>query len=340
MPIKGVSDIRRMPVLGKIRLGVKVDAGDKSHPQAVDYFVVPDEIKQYVGEMPKKLDIMFPADDMEKVAQQWLRCYSRTQGQLCKGDGETATRKVDTRTGDIAGPTTAEWILREGWGCDPEECYQYKNNQCRRVMNLLFLLPNVPGLGCWQLDTSSFYSIVNVNSCVELIKGACGRVSFIPLVLSLEPKQVSPQGMKTKTVHILSIGSELKLAEIKEMGKTAPQLITTPALDEEEVPVAIFPSQTVIQASPDAPAAVIIDVAATGDSPEPPEERTPADVTEDDVPDLLSVFRLCHHFWEMQPVDVCGVFNKTSMLYLKEAGILPWDAWLKVKGLKQPEGAV
>ena len=67
-PIDGISDIVRLPRLGKIRLGIKV-AGDKNpYPQATDYFVVPDEIKNYVGQKPKTLEIMFPTERPDEFA--------------------------------------------------------------------------------------------------------------------------------------------------------------------------------------------------------------------------------------------------------------------------------
>ena len=330
MPIEGISDIRRLPRLGKIRLGIKVAVeGKNPYPRATDYFVVPDDITEYVGEKPKKLNIMFPTEDVEKFAQQWLRCYSFTQGQICKGNGVTALRKVDAETGDIARHTTEEWIFRDGWTCNPEECPQYLSKQCRRVMNLLFLMPAVPGFGCWQLDTTSFYSIVNINSCVDLIRSMCGRISFIPLILALEPKEVSPPGIKTKTVHILTIRSEMKLAEIQRVGRTAPQLITMPTLDEEEAPEDLYPDQKIIEAPPETPAA------ETTETVESPEGLTPEDITKNDVPSLNSLFTLCNRFWKMQPADVCWELGYSSMLYLKEADISPWTAWLTIKEIKQ-----
>ncbi|GAH63768.1 unnamed protein product, partial [marine sediment metagenome] len=218
-PIKDVSDIRRMPRLGKVRLGIKVEPeGKNPYPRATDYFVIPDEIKEYIGNMPKKLNIMFPTEKVDEFAQQWLRCYSFTQGLICKGDGRVATRKIDIETGDIARHTTQEWVFKE-WSCDPDTCEQYQEKQCRRVMNLLFFMPDVPGFGVWQLDTTSFYSIININSCVDLIRRICGRISFIPLNLSLEPLEVTPPGLKKKTVHILAIRSDVKLADIQKLGR-------------------------------------------------------------------------------------------------------------------------
>lgn len=329
-PIDKVSDIRRMPRLGKLRLGIKVEPeGKNPYPRATDYFVVPDEIKQYVGDRPKKLNIVFPSEDKDKFAQQWLRCYSFTQGLVCKGTGIKATRKIDVETGDIARSITQEWVFKDDWGCNPDTCEQYLEKQCRRVMNLLFMMPDVPGLGCWQLDTTSFYSIVNINSCIDLIRTICGRISFIPLNLSLEPLEVTPPGITKKTVHVLTIRSEVKLADIQRLGLTPPERIMLPALQEEEPPEDLFPEEKVVAAEAkkeeEAPPA------------EPEEEKTPDDVTEDDVPDINAVFRVCWHFWQMQPVEVCGQLGYKTVMDVVTAGVKPWDAWLTIKQLKQPQ---
>lgn len=251
-PIKGVSEIRRMPRLGKIRLGIKrvSDRTQNPYPVATDYFVVPDEIKKHVGDKPKQLNIMFPVEDPKEFAIQWLRCYSFTQGLVCKGDGMMCRRKVDTITGALADHTTVEWEWKDGLPCNPDTCPEYcgEKPQCRRVMNLLFLMPDVPGFGVWQLDTSSFYSIVNINSCLDLIKRLCGRISFIPLTLSLEPQIVEPPGIKRKTVHILQIRSDVKLAEIQRLGRRKPEQVLLPPLDEEEIPTDLYPEEVLAEA--------------------------------------------------------------------------------------------
>jgi hypothetical protein len=320
-----------MPRLGKVRLGIKVEPeeeGKNPYPRATDYFVVPEEIKDHVGDMPKKLNIMFPTEKADEFAQQWLRCYSFTQGLVCKGDGSRSIRKIDVETGDIARHTTEEWVFKD-WGCDPDTCEQYSEKQCRRVMNLLFLLPDAPGIGVWQLDTTSFYSIVNVNSCVDLIRRICGRISFIPLTLSLEPLEVSPPGITKKTVHILAVRSDVKLAEIQKLGRVPPERILLPFLEEEEAPEDLYPEQKLVEAEPKA--------AKEGAPAEPREEKAPDDITEDDVPDMNAVVRLCFHFWEMQPVEICGEFGYKTMRELNDSRTSPWEAWLTIKQLKQPE---
>jgi len=68
---------------------------------------------------------------------------------------------------------------------------------------------------------------------------------------------------------------------------------------------------------------------------EPIEEKTPDDVTEDDVPDMNAVFRVCWHFWQMPPVDVCGQLGYKTVLAAASAGINPWEAFLTIKGTKK-----
>ena len=99
-------------------------------------------------------------------------------------------------------------------------------------MSLQFLMPTVPGLGVWQLDTSSYHSIVNIYSGMELVRGLFGTVAMVPLTLSLEPMEVSPDGRK-KTVYVLHLRSKGTLAEIAEQKAhpLVPSLI--PAPDEE-----------------------------------------------------------------------------------------------------------
>ena len=333
-PIDKLSDIRRMPRLGKVRLGIKVqpeEEGKKPYPRATDYFVVPEEMKQFVGDKPKKLSIMFPTEEVDKFAQQWLRCYSFTQGLVCKGDGITATRKIDVETGDIAHSTTHEWVFQDDWGCDPDTCEQYLDKQCRRVMNLLFMMPDVPGLGCWQLDTTSFYSIVNVNSCLDLIKTICGRISLIPFTLSLEPIEVSPTGITKKTVHVLFIRSEVKLADIQRLALVPPERIALPTVQEEEPPDDLFPEQVI-------KAEAASQEVKEEPPPEPVEEKSPDDVVAEDVPDLNAVFRVCFYFWtDMQPLVVCKELGYTNQMDAYEAyrGKSGWEAWLTIKRFKQ-----
>lgn len=249
-PIEGVSDIVRMPRLGKIRLGVRVKSArtGREHPRATEYFVVPPEVAEVFGEQPTRLDIMFPTEDPSQWAQQWYRAYSLTQGLVCIGDGATSRRKVDVETGDVAGRETKDWEWIEGLTCNPEDCPLY-GKQCRRVMNLQFFLPKVVGLGVWQIDTSSFYGIVNINSMVKLVKAVCGRISFIPLTLCMGPLEVTPPGGTKKTVYVMHLEQDIRLAQLQALGQREPTRILLPPPDEE-VPLELYPGLAEAEGEP------------------------------------------------------------------------------------------
>jgi hypothetical protein len=240
MPIKGLSENRRLPRLGKIHLGVKKKSAKSGaeYPSATEYFVVPPEVAGIYGDKPTELPILIPVEDDELWSNQYYRRYSRTRGLVCKGDGVTCRRMIDTATGDTAGRDTKDVVWKEDLTCTGQECPGYKSKDCREIMNLQFLLPDVPGLGVWQVDTSSINSIRNINSAAALIRGVYGRVSMIPLTLTLEPQEVNnPDDGKRKTVRVLQLRARCTLRELMiQASKPAVEMLL-PAPAEDEAPV-------------------------------------------------------------------------------------------------------
>ena len=170
MPIKGLSDQVRLARLDKIRLGIKVAGGKNAYPRPVDHFVCPEAVKKVYGEQPRELRILFPNEDDSKWASQFYRCYSQAKGLICKGDGERATALIDEQTDSLAARNSRKTSFRE-IDCNPGACARY-GKRCRRVMNLQFLLPDVPGLGVWQVDTSGLDAVASVGLSVAVDQGA------------------------------------------------------------------------------------------------------------------------------------------------------------------------
>jgi len=237
-PIKGMSEIVRLPRQGKIRLGIKEEGEGFSYPSPTDYFVCPDEVKKVFGEKPKELRIMFPTEDSEQWASQYLRCYSENGNLLCRGDGETALAKVQTliREAGSAGETTSKLLEMP---CNPDRCPCHRQGYCRRVMNLQFLLPNCPGFGVYQLDTSSYHSMKNINSAIAFLRGICQRVSMIPLSLTLVEQVVQPEGYD-KIAYVLNLSCPLSLTEIQKYAQVPPGQALLPPPDSE-LPDDLFP---------------------------------------------------------------------------------------------------
>ncbi len=240
MPIKGISDQLRLPRLGKIRLGIMVEDAREPYPQPVDYFVCPEPVQKVFGEKPRELPVMFPSEDDEKWASQFYRCYSRSRGLVCKGDGQKASALVDKYTGHLAHKYSHRTETRE-INCNPECCPAYSNGRCRRVMNLQFLLPDVPGLGIWQLDSSSYHSISNVNSGISLVKALCGHIAMIPLVLRVVSQRAHPNGVG-KTVYVLSLDMVGTLAGLMQTGQQRSPKVSLPDSDDD-APDDLFPEE-------------------------------------------------------------------------------------------------
>lgn len=246
MPIKGLTERRRMPRIGKMHLGIKVESTKKPgvfYPKATDYFVFPedgsagyeliDELIAEYGEKPKELAIIFPLEDEEAICSQYYRCYSRSRGLTCRGDGETCTRMIDTKTGDLVNKDSEETELKE-MSCTGTECPDYARGSCREIMNLQFMLPKISGLGVWQIDTSSINSIRNINSCIELIRSVYGRIRMVPLFLSIEPMEVTPPNSKKKTVHVLNLRSMDNMIEAAIKARKPPLELIIGAVGVEE----------------------------------------------------------------------------------------------------------
>lgn len=223
-PIKGLSESVRLPRLGKIHLGTRDP--ERGFPRKSEFFVFPEDHSDYdklvklFGEKPKELRILIPVEDEEQWASQAYKAYNQTYGLVCKGDGEVAMRMVDIdNIGKLPTKGTKTVSLQE-IECKGKDCPEYQGKKCHEVMNLRFILPEIPGLGVWQIDTGSINSILNINSCAKIIKRAFGRISLIPLKLTFEPIQVNnPDTGKKQTVYVMNLRTDVTLAQLADAAR-------------------------------------------------------------------------------------------------------------------------
>lgn len=252
MPIKGLSNLGRLPRLGKIHLGVKVPVEGKEgvfRPKAVDYFVCPPEVRAVYGPKPRELRIMFLSNNPDAVASLYYRAYGKATGLLCKGDGELARALVDVEAweraqGEVRLGIWATHLSRaterveipcagEGYDGQPP-CPLYAGRGCRRLLMLQFAVLGLQTLGVYQLDTSSFFGILNVNGFLELLSSTIGRIAGLPLLLRLVPQEVAPDGRR-KTVHVLQLTADVSIERFLEIAakplREAIAAIQAPALE-------------------------------------------------------------------------------------------------------------
>jgi len=247
MAIKNLSDVRRLPRLGKIRLGIKKSKNGVEYPAEVDYFILApqtsselenqkliDEFHKLYGEKPKSIKIMLPVGNLDTAFPQFYKRYGKTTLLQCKGDGVEATCSSEEfaeglevlRKNDLGLPVVK---------CLGKECSYHKSRKCSVSATLQLLLPDLPGAGVWQLTTGSFNSIVNINSCLEYVRAVAGRFHMIPLTLERREQEIQYEGRKGKH-HTLHINMDIRLTELQKYGQidSTKILLELPDLAEEK----------------------------------------------------------------------------------------------------------
>lgn len=226
--IYGLSERRRLPRAGRIKLGVLVqEPGKKPYPRATAHFVVPDEVAKVLGtEEPTALPVMLPHDNPDVVFPQALRMY-RSAGLWCSGDGRVARRWDEQGT------------LKE-LACP---CPFLESGECGPSATLHVFLPDVPGVGVYTITTGNKTSIVSLNSGLEQFQAMFGGLCGIPFTLKLEPQDVQrwddkKQGMVKTRVYVMRLDSTLTLREIvqwrQQLGKPVEALMPAPDVGHED----------------------------------------------------------------------------------------------------------
>jgi hypothetical protein len=209
--IKELSGRRRLPRLGKIRLGLKaLSRTGAEYPKEVDYFVCPPEVQKVYGETPRELDVMVPMNEVGTVFPQAYKLYGKNKGLKCIGNGSTAMRLNEK---------TQEMEERE---C-PCELLNAPNG-CSLKANLLVILPRVSLGGVYQIDVGSINSIIDINSGLAYVEALVGRFAMVPLKLRRTYRESYADGIKS--VHYpLQIFLDADLAMLNQLREDTKRIL-------------------------------------------------------------------------------------------------------------------
>ena len=184
----GFSQHRRVPRVGKIRLGIKKKTTEgKEYPSETEHFVVPQEVALIYGDTPTELDVMLPVEDTGICFPQKLAMYGKVRGLVCEGNGEQA-RRLNEKTNE-----------REPRACPCEHLRSDANprGDCSPVAHLMVLLPKVGLGGIYQISTRSYNSVVDINSGIDYVRGLVGRAALVPLKLRRVKRETHHNGKKS-----------------------------------------------------------------------------------------------------------------------------------------------
>lgn len=214
MPIKEFQERRRLPVIGKIRLGTrKQNASGKEYPTETPFFVLDDapDVAKVYGAEPTSLEVMFPSDDLNQVIPHWYKWYS---GGVKNKDGDIIGGKLKCYgDGDIAyhlerrDPVTRVVPTR---ACLGENCPDWKDSkgtqQCKAAMSVFVILPRVSLLGLYQIDTTSKAAIQNFVNQMYTLKETWGTFRRNHFVIYRDPTMmtfVDSNGKEQRREHFI-----------------------------------------------------------------------------------------------------------------------------------------
>lgn len=210
MPIKGFTDRARLSRGGHLRLGTKKEnAQGKTYPTKSDFFIADfDDPKhselfhKLYGEQPREVEICFHSNDPEVIFPQWYVCYGSSSGLKCKGDGEVAMR------------LNSPGNLEEVECLTPEHCEFAKQNGsggksgCKQQGMLQFFIKGLPTMKVFQINTTSWNSMMNVNSAIKMLQWLRRGQSIagVWVRLKLVPRETTSKDKGGKvTIYVLEI---------------------------------------------------------------------------------------------------------------------------------------
>lgn len=153
--------------------------------------------------------------------------------------------------------------------CDPE------NRECKITSRLSVILPEIPGLGVWRLESHGYYAGVELASAIALIESMAG-MGMIPARLRLDQREVRRLIDGEAKVHkfvVPVIDLDVSVTQVQALG-VAPRV---PAL-ATGTPVALDgrPGWKPVGELPAAPPVTVADQLAELDRPAPKPRKNAA----------------------------------------------------------------
>lgn len=236
---------RRGQQIGRLRIGQQVSTGkkdkdgnDKTRPSRLDFFRFTTQsrpaadaiaelyggtVRDWNGEFEvittqSAIGVTVPPRD--QVVSQWYEMWT-AGGAVRRCDSQ---REQISNAG-LGGPCLCPHASNPD---DPDEVAaaalkradMSKANPpqaCKLVTRISVMIPDLPGLGVWRLDTGSYYAAVEIGDSAALMQMARDKGVFLPAVLRIEHrKRVAGGQTKKYPVPVLEV-----LATFRELATDA-----------------------------------------------------------------------------------------------------------------------
>lgn len=178
---------RRLHETGNIRLGQQVVKDGKSRPVKLDRFRFTSRDRQAIEQVAKQYGGQVAQWEPSGGAKQWevisevkeipvviptSMAFSQAFEQWRKGFCTNRCDGVRDSVRDVP------------CDCDPEA------PSCQITTRLSVILPEIPGLGTWRLQSTGYYAAVELAAAVDLIESAVAAGMTVPARLILDQNEV------------------------------------------------------------------------------------------------------------------------------------------------------
>lgn len=96
---------------------------------------------------------------------------------------------------------------------------------CKAVTRISVMIPDLPGLGVWRLDTGSYYAATEIGDSAALMQTARDKGIFLPAILRIEQRQRVAGGQTKKfpvpVLEVLATFRQIASGELEAGGMTA-----------------------------------------------------------------------------------------------------------------------
>jgi hypothetical protein len=135
---------------------------------------------------------------------------------------------------------------------------------CKLVTRINVMIPDLPGLGVFRLDTGSYYAAVEIGDSAELMQMARDKGVFLPAILRIDQRQ-RVAGGQTKTYPVVVLEALTTFRDLAtgaiEQGGIAAQLPPAPGQQVKAIAAAPAPAIPAASGPLVAPETVAKDIA-------------------------------------------------------------------------------
>jgi Recombination directionality factor-like len=195
-----------------------------------------DQVKSGRGKAPRKLDrFRFTSDDAELLGLIADRYGGDVEPWADAPNGEqlqvyVTAERIPVMVVPGLRPITQWWEAWSGGGClrrcdgqrdvisgAPCPCDAEDERLCKPTTRLHVVLPEIPGLGTWRLETHGYYAAVELGGTMALVTklvAATGEV--VHGTLRLQQRSQKVQGQPTRRFAVPSLDVSLTIPELVE----------------------------------------------------------------------------------------------------------------------------